>query len=617
MGNLGEAYYNLGTELFEVGYYEQAVEYFIQAYELGYEREQILENLYACFILPNEQEFRNNYRHNAEKIVQMPFEECALDFIPVSEKRFYIFDKEQLKFSGVFELEEKPVQGRVEEFSSILYTDTWDIREILPNMKERKWSQIYIVLNEMESKFVSFFKLPDFKELYLGNIVLFKNTELMYEFFEQNDSFYLPKKVVTTEAEKYFKLINELHMKRLHNIKHDRNNIFLSICIPSYNRGTVALKNVRHLLQCPYDSEIEIVISNNGSTEDAEGYQEIRQMEDSRIQYHEFDENQGFASNVLKTLELARGKYAVLASDEDLMILAHMGEYLTYLKANPTVGVFCEEGLGGAFFAFSQKKIFEAGFQAIDKMSNLNYMTGITYNMKLLKEVRGFDIIANMRGNIFVEYYTHIPLAFMLGKCAAFHGIKLVLWDARKSVKMNNPILKNVLPESRVAQQNGIMDFCYKGLSLSRNEFVELFFNRVQKTYFLLEIAYSVKFEKFKELDTWENICFFVYKENIKYLKDFPICLTHEEKENVKKSLQEIFFGWIDSKEVLLKYPSEDRPERKILHQIVRLEMQKFGKDVTEVEETMNHYLLQIEKQDGTEAKADEIVQDVDAFLKR
>ncbi len=81
---------------------------------------------------------------------------------------------------------------------------------------------------------------------------------------------------------------------------------------------------MKRILQCPYDMEVEVVVSNNGSTKDTEGYQEISEMDDARIKYHEFSENQGYATNVIKVLEMAGGDYAVIASDEDFIILEHL-----------------------------------------------------------------------------------------------------------------------------------------------------------------------------------------------------------------------------------------------------------------------------------------------------
>lgn len=51
---IGEYYFECGIEFFEAYKYEEAILSWIRAYNLGYKREIILENIYNCFILPNE-----------------------------------------------------------------------------------------------------------------------------------------------------------------------------------------------------------------------------------------------------------------------------------------------------------------------------------------------------------------------------------------------------------------------------------------------------------------------------------------------------------------------------------------------------------------------------------
>ncbi len=607
MENIGENCYSIGVQLFENGDYERAVQYFIQSYNLGYEKKQILENLYACFVLPNEQEFRDNYNKNREGITQIPFEESVLDFIPVTEKRFYIYDKEQEKFAGVFELEDEPIQGEQEEFDSILFADIWDVREMLSTMREKKWNLIYIVLNEQERKFVSFLKLPQFKELYLKNVAVFQDTNLMCTVFEQYDAFYLPKNIVAKDGGKYLKLIDELHVKRLHH--RERDNVFLSICIPSYNRGSVALRNVSHLLHCPYDSEIEIIVSNNGSTKDEAGYQEIKNIRDVRIVYHEFEKNQGFASNILKTLELAKGKFAVLVSDEDLMILEHMNEYLTCLKKNSSCGVFLEGGIGASFRDLPADKIYHAGADAFSVLVDLNYVTGMTFHVGILKKSHAFEIITRMRGNGFLEYYTHITLALIVGKYANFYRMKLILWDARNAVEVGNIIPRYMLPETRIFQQNSIMEFYQKGLLLPASQFVSVFLNRAQKTYYLLELSYC--HEKFRELYVWEEVCFFVYREQKKYLEEFPVILTAKGKDAMQKALRDMFLFYLNSEKIFSIRPLEEQAKKKMAYQTIQKGLEE-GKSIEEVEEEAKakyhlHYI------GGNKAKIDII----DTFVSR
>lgn len=215
MSNTGAFYLERGICFFESGDYEQAVRNMIQAYNLGCEREWILENIRNCFIQPNEQEFRENYRRESAEFVQIPYEECALDFIPVSETRYYIYDKEKQEFSGEFVLDERPIQGKEPENESILYTDTWDVRAMLPDMRKYLRSVVYILLGKGEAKFASFFKLPQFKERYLGNVIALKDEVLMYRFFETYSDFPLPGEIVTDRAERYWNLMLQLHSKRI------------------------------------------------------------------------------------------------------------------------------------------------------------------------------------------------------------------------------------------------------------------------------------------------------------------------------------------------------------------------------------------------------------------
>ena len=65
MKDVGELYYQRGIDFFESGNYESAVIDWIRAYEAGYEKEQILEDLYRCFVEPNDEEFRKNYKQNS------------------------------------------------------------------------------------------------------------------------------------------------------------------------------------------------------------------------------------------------------------------------------------------------------------------------------------------------------------------------------------------------------------------------------------------------------------------------------------------------------------------------------------------------------------------------
>lgn len=582
MEAIGQAYLDVGMRLFENEGYERCVSCLIKAFEAGHEKDAILDFLYQCFITPNEAEFQKNYSENCMEITQFPYGKCVLDFVPVSETKFYIFDTEQQKFEGIFELAEEPVRGREDAFHSILYTDIWDIRDMIPNLEEKKWDTVYVLLNEMEAKFLSFLKLPKFKELYLENAVVFCDSEIMHAFFEQYEEYYLPRKLVGVRLGLYAKLIQELHEKRIHS-KNERRNVFLSICIPSYNRGSQALENVRHILACPYDSEIEVIVSNNGSVKDVEGYHAIRDMDDVRVSYFEFEANQGYASNVIKVLEMATGRYAVLVSDEDRIILENMGEYLTYLKAHPDGGVFLECGVGGNLIPKIEGGDIRcrAGLDAIRGAMNLNYLTGVTYHMGLLREAHAFGIVSGMRGNKLLEAYVHIVFGVIAAKYMDFYEVDLLLWDARRTENpeegrgLRRP-MSYMLPESRVDQLEAALEVLWKGLCVKGTDFIHMFSERCHKAYFLLRIAY-VKFESYRRLYSWEEICLYVYRKNREYTEDFPVVMNEDGKAWLRQEMQRLFLESL-SHEWILSLEPERRQGRERLYELIRMEAEGQGR---------------------------------------
>ena len=87
--------FEYALELFEVGEYDKSVENLIDLYELGYRREWIIEFLKQDFIEPNDLEFKKNFLTQAEGLINIDYEKTKLDFIPVSEDKFYIWNNKK------------------------------------------------------------------------------------------------------------------------------------------------------------------------------------------------------------------------------------------------------------------------------------------------------------------------------------------------------------------------------------------------------------------------------------------------------------------------------------------------------------------------------------------
>mgnify|MGYP001806652433 CR=1 FL=1 len=60
---------------------------------------------------------------------------------------------------------------------------------------------------------------------------------------------------------------------------------------------------------------------------------------DERIRYVRHQENQGFRSNFLGAMRAARGKYAIYAGNDDLLIAEIIEKYIDRMEAEPSIGI--------------------------------------------------------------------------------------------------------------------------------------------------------------------------------------------------------------------------------------------------------------------------------------
>lgn len=582
MEKLGSSYYEQAVKLFEEFRYEEAVINFIKAYELQENRENILEILYSCFIIPNEQEFRENYAKNNQGPGSTDFEDLTIDFIPVSEERFYLFDKEKQEFLGYFDLDEETDENKEMEFQSLLLADTWDFREMLPYLNMKRWSTIYILLNENEKRFMSFFKLPDFYQRYLERVVVLSNTDLMKLFFREYPQFYLPKQIVAKDADVYEKIICELHEERIHEKRNGEKDVFLSICIPTFSRGAKALRSVKNILQLQYDSEIEIIVSNNGSEVGVEEYHQIRDMDDSRIVYHEFAENMQFAGNVAKVLELASGKFVALASDEDLLILDNVNEFLNVLLNNQGAAAVFSAVNSGYYLS---KEFHQKGLDSLACALNSNYMTGLTLNMDILRKHEFLKKFEAYRGNVFLEVYPHSAFAGFASEWSYIVSTGIVLWDARQYEAVKPDAELRVTDyrtlENRLMQQMDCLKLLRQVLNMDEDMIVNISLERMRKTYFLLYIAYRERREAFRKFYSWEEVCVKLYQNNSEYWDNAG--LSEERKESLKKQTADMFFYHLDFMPMYDGKDSLELRKHKIMAAIAKCQYET-GRNIEEID---------------------------------
>lgn len=110
----------------------------------------------------------------------------------------------------------------------------------------------------------------------------------------------------------------------------------LSICIPTYNRA----RYLRELLPAILDrvdvGEVEVVVSDNASTDDTAEY--LRTIKHPDLRWWTNEENIGGDRNFLKCVAEARGEYVWLFGDDDIMPAGAVGRVVDFLgRHNPAL----------------------------------------------------------------------------------------------------------------------------------------------------------------------------------------------------------------------------------------------------------------------------------------
>lgn len=108
-------------------------------------------------------------------------------------------------------------------------------------------------------------------------------------------------------------------------------SVKLSILIPTYNRAAYVVRCIESVL-VTRRTDIEILVSNNCSTDDTHSI--LSNFSDSRLKIFHNDNNVGEVRNVLSLLNLARGEYCFILTDDDYLLPGAIDLLLFYLQHN-------------------------------------------------------------------------------------------------------------------------------------------------------------------------------------------------------------------------------------------------------------------------------------------
>lgn len=109
----------------------------------------------------------------------------------------------------------------------------------------------------------------------------------------------------------------------------------LSICIPTYNRADVLKDNLNSLVQAEdFSDEVEVIISDNCSTDKTEQICTFFSKKYSNIKYFRNASNVGGCQNVLMSLEHATGCFLKLINDYTFFCAEGISYLLRLIKDN-------------------------------------------------------------------------------------------------------------------------------------------------------------------------------------------------------------------------------------------------------------------------------------------
>ena len=122
--------------------------------------------------------------------------------------------------------------------------------------------------------------------------------------------------------------------------------IQLSICIPTYNRLQFlkqSLVAITSQINDDNSSKVEIIISDNSSTDGTKAYLEsfIAKNSSISIKYFRQDSNVGADSNFLKVIGLSRGEFVYLVSDDDILLSGAIDKLLNCINFNSSLDAIC------------------------------------------------------------------------------------------------------------------------------------------------------------------------------------------------------------------------------------------------------------------------------------
>lgn len=161
--------------------------------------------------------------------------------------------------------------------------------------------------------------------------------------------------------------------------------VSLSICFTVYNQVEYLKKQLDEIIENYLDNDIEIVISDDCSTDNIYGL--IQSYDDKRIKYYRVQENIGHDLNILYGIERCIADYIIVLRTRDNVCSINIKKVIDIIKNNPSVGYFYFSALdekGKSRLVFKDK-IYKKGEESRKAHFYLpEHPSGNVYNRRYL-----------------------------------------------------------------------------------------------------------------------------------------------------------------------------------------------------------------------------------------
>lgn len=196
----------------------------------------------------------------------------------------------------------------------------------------------------------------------------------------------------------------------------------VSIGIPTYNRANSYLKQALQSAVNQIYQNIEIIVSDNCSSDDTESV--VKEFRDPRIRYYRQSKNIGAVPNCNFCLEQSQGKYFLALYDDDLIDEDFISTCMEAVRPHDEPGVI----FTGAREIDSEGNVLSSSHNTVSGFSTADFIVGwfdrklplylcsTLFNAERLKQLGGF----HSKTNMYEDVVAFVQLAARYGRVDVF-----------------------------------------------------------------------------------------------------------------------------------------------------------------------------------------------------